>query len=139
MQRLILPFLSGLLAVLFFQQAAIGLLHAANMGVRIAYDTAAAPPLGVPGFIQEAVIGGVWGVLMAWALRIPSRLTAPWLGATLFGAIALTAFSIFVIGPLNGVWPSGNILPRVSSGLVSNAAWGWGALVFMRAFLRDVE
>jgi hypothetical protein len=56
-----------------------------------------------------------------------------------FGGIALTAASVFVIDPLRGIWPSGNMLPRLSVGFAANAMWGWGALVFMRAFMASED
>jgi len=40
-----------------------------------------------------------------------------------------------VVDPLRGIWPSGNMLPRLAMGFAANAMWGWGALVFMRAFM----
>ncbi|SDV49850.1 hypothetical protein [Chitinasiproducens palmae] len=138
MQRLLIPFVAGFLAVLFFQQAAIGLLHAANIGARIAFDTTAAAPSGVPAFVQDAVLGGLIAILATWVLRIDSAPSAPWLGATLFGAFAMTGLTIFVVGPLSGVWPTGYLLPRLGSAFVVNAVWGWGTLVMIRAFMRDV-
>ena len=53
----------------------------------------------------------------------------------MFGGLALTAASVFVVDPLRGIWPSGNMLPRLALGFAANAMWGWGALVFMRAFM----
>jgi hypothetical protein len=56
-----------------------------------------------------------------------------------FGGVALTAASVFVVDPLRGIWPSGNMLPRLTVGFAGNAMWGWGALVFMRAFMAADE
>ena len=135
MQRIILPYLAGFLAVIFFQQPTVELLHLAGATANTAYPLAPVPPLGVPGFVMSALINGVIAIVMAWLLRVSPSRPAPWIGAIVFGGIALTAISIFVIGPLRGEWPSGNILPRIAFEFVIDAMWGWGALIFMRAFM----
>jgi hypothetical protein len=135
MQRIVLPFLAGFLAVIFFQQPTVELLHLAGATAHTAYPLQTMPPLGVPEFVMAALINGVIAIVMAWLLRVSPARPAPWIGALVFGGIALTAISIFVLGPLRGEWPSGNILPRVTFEFVIDATWGWGALVFMRAFM----
>lgn len=135
MQRIILPFLAGFLAVIFFQQPTVELLHLAGATVNTAYPLQPVPPLGVPTFIMSALVNGIVAIVMAWLLRITPSRPAPWIGSLLFGGIALTALSIFVIGPLRGQWPSGNILPRIAFEFVVDAMWGWGALICMRAFM----
>jgi hypothetical protein len=135
MQRIVLPFLAGFLAVIFFQQPTVELLHLAGTTDHMAYPLTTMPPLGVPEFVMTALINGVIAIVMAWLLRVTPARPAPWIGALVFGGIALTAVSIFVIGPLRGEWPSGNILPRVTFEFVIDAMWAWGALVFMRAFM----
>lgn len=133
MQRFILPYLSGFLAVLFFQQSTIGLLHAAGLTDVQPFDLTRIEPYGIPGFLVAAIAAGVYAVLMAWLLRVDPDMPAPWLAAFMFGGIVPTAVTIFVLGPLQGSWPTGNILPRVAFGFASNAVWGWGALVLIRA------
>jgi hypothetical protein len=135
MQRIVLPFLAGFLAVIFFQQPTIELLHLAGTSANTAYPLLPVPPLGVPEFVMTALINGVVAIVMAWLLRVSPARPAPWIAAFVFGGIALTAVSVFVIGPLRGEWPSGNILPRLAFDFVIDAMWGWGALVFMRAFM----
>jgi hypothetical protein len=44
-----------------------------------------------------------------------------------------------VADPLRGIWPTGNLLPRIAFGFMINAMWGFGALVFMRAFMTDTR
>jgi hypothetical protein len=139
MQRVILPFIAGFLAVIFFREPSLALLQAAHMTTIAAYSTAPMPPLALPEFIMTAVGGAVWGIVLAWLLRVEPDRAAPWLGALLFGGVVLTAFNIFVLGPITGRWPSGNILPQVALGFAVNAMWGWGGLVFMRAFMTDSE
>lgn len=135
MQRIVLPYLAGFLAVIFFQQPAVELLHLAGATANTAYPLLPAPPLGVPTFVMWALIDGIIAIVMAWLLRVAPSRPAPWIGSIVFGGVALTALSIFVIGPLRGEWPSGNILPRIAFEFVIDAMWGWGTLVFMRAFM----
>ncbi len=71
---------------------------------------------------------------MTWLLRVSPERNAPWLQAFVFGGIVLTAARVFVVDPLRGIWPGGNMLPILAVGFVANAVWGWGTLVFMRAF-----
>ena len=135
MQKVILPFVCGFLAALFFHEATLALLHAAGLIEATGFSTTPFLPLSTPEFIVNAAWSAVWAVLMAWLLRISPERAAPWLQAFVFGGIVLTAGRVFVIDPLRGIWPSGNMLPRLAVGFAANAVWGWGALVFMRAFL----
>ncbi|PMS30847.1 hypothetical protein B0G57_12727 [Trinickia symbiotica] len=139
MQKVILPFLSGFLAALFFREATLGLLHTAGFISTGGFSTEPFAPLGIPEFVANALWSAVWAVLMAWLLRVSPERVAPWVQACLFGGIALTAARIFVVDPVRGIWPSGNMLPPLAEGFAANAAWGWGALVFMRAFMSETE
>jgi hypothetical protein len=135
MQKVILPFVSGFLAALFFREASLAILHAAGVIDPSGFSIAPFLPFGIPEFIVNALWSAFFAILMAWLLRITPDRTAPWVGALVFGGIVLTAASVFVLDPLRGIWPSGNMLPRLAQGFASNAMWGWGALVFMRAFM----
>jgi len=141
MQKVILPFVAGFLAALFFRESTIALLHAAGVTDPSGYSTAPFLPLvlGIPEFIVNALWSAFFGILMAWLLRVAPDRTAPWIGALVFGGLVLTAVSVFLVDPLRGIWPSGNMLPRLALGFASNAMWGWGALVFMRAFMADSD
>ncbi|MEQ5838231.1 hypothetical protein BWP39_08400 [Paraburkholderia acidicola] len=135
MQKIILPFVSGFLASLFFRESTLALLHAAALIDASGFSTAPFLPLGMPEFIVNALWSAVLAVLMAWLLRVSPERAAPWVQAFVFGGIVLTAASVFLIDPLRGIWPSGNMLPRLAVGFAAYAMWGWGALVFMRAFM----
>jgi hypothetical protein len=139
MQKFILPFVSGFLAALFFREATLGLLHAAGLIAQTGFSTDPFLPLGIPEFIANAIWGAAWAVLMAWLLRVAPERAAPWVQAFVFGGIVLTAARVFMVDPARGIWPSGNMLPRLAVGFAANAVWGWGALVFMRAFMRPVD
>jgi len=137
MQKVILPFLCGFLAALFFHEATLALLGAAGFHDVGGFSTAPFAPLALPDFIANAIWSAPWAILMAWLLRVSPERTAPWIQALLFGGIVLTAARVFVLDPLRGIWPSADLLPRLAIGFAANAAWGWGALVFMRAFLQE--
>jgi hypothetical protein len=137
MQRVVLPFVAGFLAALFFHEATLALLHTAGLIGQSGFSIAPFAPFDIPEFVANALWSAAWAVLMAWLLRVSPERSAPWLQACLFGGLALTAARLFVVDPLRGIWPSGNMLPRLAIGFASNAVWGWGALVFMRAFMRE--
>jgi hypothetical protein len=137
MQKVILPLVSGFLAALFFHEATLALLHAAGLIGAMGFSTAPLAPLDIPEFVANALWSAGWAVLMAWLLRVSPERVAPWVPAILFGGIVLTAARLFVVDPLRGIWPSGNMLPPLAIGFAANAVWGWGALVFMRAFMAE--
>ncbi|CAN7368550.1 hypothetical protein LJR230_002076 [Trinickia sp. LjRoot230] len=137
MQKIILPFVSGFLAALFFHESTLALLHAAGLIDTAGFSTAPFAPLGIPEFVANALWCAAWAVLMAWLLRVSPERVAPWVHAFVFGGIVLTAARVFVVDPIRGLWPSGNMLPRLALGFAANAMWGWGALVFMRAFMAE--
>ena len=135
MQKTILPLISGFLAALFFYEPTLALLHAAGLIENNGFSTLPFPLLGMPAFIAHALGSALWAVLMCWLLRISPDRAFPWGQAFAFGGIVLTAGSIFVVGPLCGNWPSGNMLPPLAIGFAANAIWGWGALVFLRSLM----
>lgn len=139
MQKLILPFVSGFLASLFFREATLALLHAAQVIDATGFSTEPFAPVGLPEFLVNAIWSALWAIPMTWLLRISPSRPAPWVQAFVFGGIVLTAAMLFVVDPLRGIWPSGNMLPRVAMGFASNAVWGWGALVFLRAFMSETS
>ncbi|RKP52819.1 hypothetical protein [Trinickia fusca] len=139
MQKILLPLVSGFLAALFFHEATLALLHAAGLIAADGFSTAPFAPLGIPEFVANALWSAVWAVLMAWLLRVSPERVAPWVQACVFGGLVLTAARLFVLDPVRGIWPSGNMLPHFAVGFAANAAWGWGALVFMRAFMPAQE
>jgi hypothetical protein len=85
MQKIILPFVSGFLASLFFHESTLALLHAAGLIDTAGFSTAPFLPLGLPEFIANAVWSAVWAVLMAWLLRVAPERRAPWIQAFVFG------------------------------------------------------
>jgi hypothetical protein len=135
MQKVILPVVSGFLAALFFHEAMLALLHAAGLIEASGFSTARFAPLEIPEFVANALWSAICAVLMAWLLRVDPERPAPWVPGCLFGGIVLTTTRLFVIDPLRGIWPGGNMLAPLAVGFAVNAVWGWGTLVFLRAFM----
>ena len=77
MQKIILPFVSGFLASLFFHESTLALLHAAGLIDPTGFSTTPFVPIGLPEFIANAIWSSAWGVLMAWLLRVSPEQPAP--------------------------------------------------------------
>ncbi|MBU1329306.1 MAG: hypothetical protein KJ884_20820 [Gammaproteobacteria bacterium] len=133
MRRLSLFFIAGFLAVPFFHQPILGLLHAYGVVPFAPFNTAATVPLGVPAWLSASFWGGVWGMLMLSVLRWDATRPQPWLKGLLFGGIALTSVALLIVFPLKGLGFSISQLPgRFLIGFLVNAAWGVGTLLFAR-------
>lgn len=115
MQKVILPFLSGFLAALFFREATLALLHTAGLIDATGFSTAPFAPLGIPEFVANAIMSACWAILMAWLLRVSPERAAPWVPSLVFGGIVLTAARVFAIDPLRGIWPAATCCRRSSS------------------------
>jgi len=136
MLRPSLFFIAGFLAVPFFHQPVLGLLHAYGVVPFAPFNLSATAPLGVPAWISAAFWGGVWGVAMLWLLRWQPGQPQPWLKGLLFGGIALTTVALLVVLPLKGHGFDPAQLPgRFLIGFLVNGAWGLGTLVFARSLL----
>lgn len=130
--RLALGFAAGFLATLTFHQAAVWTIGALGIAPTRPWNLAAVGPFSVPAVLNAAFWGGLWGI--AWALvadRIP-RALPPLLAGLLFGAIAPTLVSWFVVAPLKGLPLAGGFVPsRMILGPMINGMWGLGtALIF---------
>lgn len=138
MRRLSLFFVAGFLAVPFFHQPLLGLLHAYGMVPFAPFNTAATVPLGIPAWLSASFWGGVWGMLMLSLLRWDASRPQPWLKGLLFGGIALTSVALLIVFPLKGMGFSISQLPgRFLIGFLLNGAWGVGTLLFARSlFMR---
>jgi hypothetical protein len=130
-------FIAGALAVLVFHQGAFAMLHSMGITPRTPYSMQATAPFGIPQLLSTTFWGGVWGVVLAFALH---RLDGPplVLGATIFGAILPTLVAWFVVAPLKGQPMAGGLLPAaMATGLVVNAAWGLGTGAILLLFGRS--
>lgn len=95
-----------------------------DMGVN---QRAAFQAFGMPSLINLSFWGGVWGIL--WALIEPyvPKGWLYWVIAIVFGAVAATAVSAYVVTAIKGL-PMGSI---GVVGLMLNGAWGLvAALIF---------
>lgn len=136
MMRIGLIFLAGFLAVPFFHQPILGILHAVGVVPFTPFNMTATQPLGIPALISASFWGGIWAIVMLKVLRWDANQAQPWIKALLFGGIALTVVALVVVFPLKGMGFDVAKLPgRFLIGFLVNAAWGVGTLLFARNFL----
>jgi hypothetical protein len=123
---LVVGFLSGAVSVLLCHQVIAALLHAIGITPRVPYSMQPTQPLGVAQVWSLAFWGGVWGVLLAAALRRYAD-GALVIAATVFGAILPTLVAWTVVAALKGQPLFAGGAPKAMAvGLLVNAAWGLG-------------
>ena len=123
---LVVGFLSGAVSVLLCHQVIAALLHAIGITPRVPYSMQPTRPLGVAQVWSLAFWGGVWGVLLAAALRryVDGALV---IAATIFGAILPSLVAWTVVAALKGQPLFAGGAPKaLAVGLLVNAAWGLG-------------
>ncbi len=133
---LIVAFLTGAASVLLFHQGALALLNAAHLAARAPYSLAPTAPFGIPQVWSLAFWGGVWGIVLAEALRRfdGGRLIG---AALVFGAILPTLVAWFVVAPMKGQPIAAGGAPKAMAvALIVNAAWGLGTGVGLYLFGR---
>ena len=136
MKRAALGFIAGFIATLIFHQPVLWLLHQAGLSPRAPYNMKPVPPLDVPSVLSLAFWGGVWGIIMIFALAKSWKGSAYYLTATLFGAIVPTLASWFISAPLHNQ-PAAVPKPSLMLlGFTINAAWGLGTALLYRAMER---
>jgi len=136
MKRLLLGFVAGFFATLFFHQPVLWLLHIAGATPRGPYNMKAVAPLHVPSVISLAFWGGVWGIIMIAALSKVPKGAAYYLIAAVFGAILPTLASWFISAPMHGQPAAVPKPPMMLIGFAVNAAWGLGTAILYRAMAR---
>jgi hypothetical protein len=123
---IVVGFLSGAVSVLLCHQVIAALFHAIGISPRVPYSMQPTRPLGVAQVWSLAFWGGVWGVLLAAALRryVDGALV---IAATIFGAILPSLVAWTVVAALKGQ-PlfAGGAAKGIAVGLLVNAAWGLG-------------
>lgn len=136
MRRLAMFFVAGFLAVPFFHQPVLGLLHALAVVSFAPFNLSPTAPLGVPALLSASFWGGIWALIMLSVLRWETNRPQPWIKALLFGGIALTTVALLVVFPLKGMGFAPAQLPgRFLIGFLLNATWGVGTLIFARVLL----
>ena len=129
-------FLCGAAAVLILHQSTLAALYLAGFVSRTPYSLAPTLPWNVPQLWSLAFWGGVWGIVLAAALR---RLTGGALivASVLFGALVPTLVAWFVVAPLKGQPIAAGFVPAAMAiGPIVNAAWGFGTGVGLALFGR---
>jgi hypothetical protein len=138
--RFALGFIAGFIAVLIFHQGMLAFLHAMDLARNGPYAMQATGPLGVPRFLSLAFWGGVWGIVFVFAEHYFPRSAKYWLAAALFGALAPTLFSWFVLAPLRGTPVAGGWqIVNMWRGLVLNGAWGLGTAAALWLFAKTMR
>ncbi len=129
-KTLILAFIAGFLATLFFHQGGLWLLHLAGKAAVAPWNLTPVPPLGVPAVLSLAFWGGLWGILL-WALVRRVKGARFWMLSIVLGAALPSLVAWFVVFPIKGI-PVTQTL--VIGALLLNGLWGLGVAVYMRLF-----
>jgi len=134
---LVVGFLSGAVSVLACHQVTAALLHVIGITPRVPYSMQPTQPLGVAQMWSLVFWGGVWGVLLAAALRRYAD-GALVIAATIFGAILPSLVAWTVVAALKGQPLFGGGAPKaLAVGLLVNAAWGLGTGTGLALFGRS--
>lgn len=136
-QKLVIGFIAGFLAVLIFHQPVLSFLTSVGFAKAATYSMHATAPLGVPQVLSLSFWGGLWGIVFALVEGRFPRGAAYWIVAFLFGAIFPTLVAWFVAAPLKGQPMAGGWeVHRMMTGLIINGAWGVGTALFLALGLR---
>lgn len=123
---IVVGFLSGAVSVLLCHQVIAALLHAIGITPRVPYSMQPTRPLGVAQLWSLVFWGGVWGVLLAAALRRYAD-RALVIAATIFGALLPTLAAWTLVAAMKGQPLFAGGAPKaIAVGLLVNAAWGLG-------------
>jgi len=130
---LLRAFFCGAGAALIFHQLGLGLLHVFEITPLVPYNLAGVPPFGVPQVLSLAFWGGVWAIVFVlvepWLNRAPG---GPWVGGILFGLVAPTLVTWFLVMPLKGMQPGGGFhFPGILVSPVVNTLWVIGTALFL--------
>lgn len=140
---LLFGFLMGAFSVIAFHQTTLLLLHhhAHKLPILVEYlGRAPAPynftpvePFGVPMIASQAFWGGLWGILLAWLIRVVPFDDLPF--GFIFGALALTLTAFTLVASLKGLplFANGNQQAWLRAALL-NGAWGFGTAFLLRPF-----
>lgn len=129
-KTLLAAFVAGFLAILFFHQGGLWLLHLAGKVATPPWNMTPVPPLGVPSVLSLALWGGLWGIVL-WTMIRNAKATRFWMLAIVLGALLPSLVTWFVEFPIKGIAVSA---PLVVGSLLLNALWGLGVAVYMRLF-----
>jgi len=137
-QRILIGFVTGVLAVLTFHQATIGVMHALGAVPNPPFRMNPVAPLGVPAFMNSAFWGGLWGVVIVLLTERMHQHRLRVLAALLIGGLGATAVGWFVVAPLKGQpMAQGWNLAAMWRGPLINGAFGLG-VGLLAAGIRDL-
>jgi hypothetical protein len=129
-------FLAGFLATITFHQLMLMLLNEFDLTARGAFVIQPTHPFGVPAVLSTAFWGGLWGVVLTFALRPNHSGAQYWLLALLFGTFAPTLVAWFVVAPLKSMpIAAGWRMPPMATAVLVNAAWATGTALLLRLWL----
>lgn len=129
-KTLLLAFVAGVLAILFFHQGGLWLLHLAGKVATAPWNMTPVPLFGMPSVLSLALWGGLWGIVL-WAMIRRTKAARFWMLAITLGALLPSLATWFVELPIKGIAISP---PLVVGTLLLNALWGLGVAVYMRLF-----
>jgi hypothetical protein len=131
-QKIVIGFIAGFLAVLVFHQPVLYFLTYIGFAKAATYSMQATAPFGVPQVLSLSFWGGLWGIVFALVEGRIARGTIYWIYAFLFGAVFPTLVAWFIVAPLQGQPMAGGWqAPRMMTGLIINGAWGLGTALFL--------
>ena len=136
----LVAFVAGFLSVLIFHQPMLIILKAIALAPEklTPYAMAATSPLGIPRVLSLAFWGGIWGLLLAIAVK-GTRGLGYWLSGLIIGALALSLVNWFVVLPLKGEPIGGGwAIPGVITALIINGVWGLGTVFLFRLLGRNL-
>lgn len=121
----LIGFVAGALGILTFHQAGFWLASELGYARSVLYNMRPVPPWGVPMIASQAFWGGLWGVLIGFAVpRLPRPLNGV-LGWILSAVVAVTLVNWFVVLPLKGLPAGGGF--RMPGAVVVPLVYGlWG-------------
>ena len=96
-------FIAGAVSILIFHQGGFALLALIEGRPVNIWSTRPIPPFGVPAILNAMFWGGLWGIVMVWAMQRWRGKLPGWLIAALVAAIASTLVAWFVVAPIKGL------------------------------------
>jgi hypothetical protein len=131
--RILFCFVAGFISTVVFHQAMLAILNWIGFAPFPPFQMNPTQPFGIPRLWSLAFWGGIWGIGLGATLfhLLPNH--NYWLTALIFGALAPTGVSLFIVAPLKGLpFAGGGQIPVIVTGLLVNAAWGLGTAVLLR-------
>ncbi|HUA52036.1 MAG TPA: hypothetical protein VMB81_07720 [Candidatus Sulfotelmatobacter sp.] len=101
MRPVIAGFVAGAIGVAIGHQFGWLVLHELGLAPFGFYQMKAIPPWGVPQIVSQCFWGGIWGIVLAYALPYRGRINY-WVFAALFGLVAPSLVGWLVVPLIKG-------------------------------------